>query len=78
MPKSKFLAFKFERPKTIVLETFLQEILSPWGHPGATWASQNPVKWSPGAPKIKPGALQLANSSRDPTLAGPPLPNFDL
>ena len=60
MPKSKFLAFKFERPKTVVVDTILQGIWSPWGHPGATWTSQNHPKSSPGASKIEPGALQDA------------------
>ena len=60
MPKSKFLAFKFERPKTVVLDTILHGISRLWGHPRATWASQNPPKSSPGASKIEPGALQDA------------------
>ena len=56
----RFWAFKFESPKTIILDSMLQGVWSPWGHPGTTWASQNLPKSSPGASKIEPGALQDA------------------
>ena len=60
MPKSKFLAFKFERPKAAALDTIVQGTWNLWGYPEATWASQNHLKSSPGASKIEPGALQDA------------------
>ena len=60
MPKSKFLAFKFERPKAVVLNTILRGIWNPWGHPGATWVPKTLQNRDQMPSKIEPGALQDA------------------